>query len=231
VELLLRERAERVKAANEVPLPIRINASQFKDYLTDTSELAARMLRPTPEAPFKATRAGTVFHALMEQRFSSLTRQLSENAELDLADASEQLWQRQFEDTEFAEHEATIEELRANFEGSQWANAVAVFAEIEIQLAVDDNIFICKLDAVFQDAQGNYQVVDWKTGAAPTEAVDIEKRGLQLSLYRIAFATLMNLPLESVSACFYYVAENKVITPAHLLTVEELRQRWSEVVA
>lgn len=231
VELLLRERAERVKAANEVPLPIRINASQFKDYLTDTSGLAARMLRPTPEAPFKATRAGTVFHALMEQRFSSLTRQLSENAELDLADASEQLWQRQFEDTEFAEHEVTIEELRANFEGSQWANAVAAFAEIEIQLAVDDNIFICKLDAVFQDAQGNYQVVDWKTGAAPTEAVDIEKRGLQLSLYRIAFATLMNLPLESVSACFYYVGENKVITPTHLLTVEELRQRWSEVVA
>lgn len=231
VELLLRERAERVKAANEVPLPIRINASQFKDYLTDTSGLAARMLRPTPEAPFKATRAGTVFHALMEQRFSSLTRQLSENGELDLADASEQLWQRQFEDTEFAEHEATIEELRANFEGSQWANSVAAFAEIEIQLAVDDNIFICKLDAVFQDDQGNYQIVDWKTGAAPTEAVDIEKRGLQLSLYRIAFATLMNLPLESVSACFYYVGENKVITPAHLLTVEELRQRWSEVVA
>jgi DNA helicase-2/ATP-dependent DNA helicase PcrA len=208
---------------------VRINASQFKDYLTDTAGLAARMLRPVPEAPFKATRAGTVFHNLMEQRFGSLARQLTENSELDLADASEQLWEQQFEATEFAEHEATIEQLRANFESSPWALATAVFAEIEIQFALDNNIFICKLDAVFQDDSGNYEIVDWKTGAAPSEAADIEKRGLQLALYRIAFATLMKLPLEAVSACFYYVGENKVIKPPRLLTVAELRERWAEV--
>ncbi|MEY4410464.1 MAG: hypothetical protein RLZ69_38 [Actinomycetota bacterium] len=229
IELLLRERTARIKAANEVPLPVRINASQFKDYLTDTAGLAARMLRPVPEAPFKATRAGTVFHNLMEQRFGSLARQLTENSELDLADASEQLWEQQFEATEFAEHEATIEQLRANFESSPWALATAAFAEIEIQFALDNNIFICKLDAVFQDDSGNYEIVDWKTGAAPSEAADIEKRGLQLALYRIAFATLMKLPLEAVSACFYYVGENKVIKPTRLLTVAELRERWAEV--
>ena len=231
IELLLRERTERIKSANEVPLPVRINASQFKDYLTDTAGLAARMLRPVPEAPFKATRAGTVFHGLMEQRFSSLTRQLSESSELDLEGASEQIWARQFDETDFAEHEATIDELRANFESSRWANAVAAFAEIEIQLALDDNIFICKLDAVFQDEAGNYEIVDWKTGAVPATAEDIEKRGLQLALYRIALATLMKLPLESVRACFYYVGENKVITPTKLLTVQELRERWSELTA
>jgi len=136
---------------------------------------------------------------------------------------------RQLESQEAAGHRESLEVLRENFEASQWAKAVAEFTEIEIQLVLDSNIFVCKLDAVFRTTDGRYQIVDWKTGAAPADDADLENRGLQLSLYRIAFATLKSIPLEDVEACFYYVAENKVIHPKELLTVDQLRQRWKEI--
>ncbi|MEN9714549.1 MAG: hypothetical protein RJA35_16 [Actinomycetota bacterium] len=231
LELLLREREERIRATYDVPLPVRINASAFKDYLTDTQSLAGRMLRPVPLPPFKATRAGTLFHSVMEQRFSNLSHQLNESPELDIEDASERLWAVQLENADLADHAQTIEELKNNFALSKWATQTAAFAEIEIQLAMGENIFICKLDAVFQNSDGIYEIVDWKTGASPKDEEEIENRGLQLALYRIAFATLMQIPLESVRACFYYVGENRVVTPKRLLTVEELRTRWASVTA
>jgi DNA helicase-2/ATP-dependent DNA helicase PcrA len=102
-------------------------------------------------------------------------------------------------------------------------------------LAVANNIFICKLDAVFatQDSNGNqrFEIVDWKTGKAPTDAQDIADRSLQLALYRLAFATLKQIPLESVDACLYFVSENQVITAPTLLNRQQLLERWAAVTA
>lgn len=233
IELLLREREERIRTSTEVQLPVRINASGFKDYVTKPAETAARMLRPIPVEPFKATRAGTIFHAMMEQRFAGLERVLSDNPDVDLADAGEQLWAEQLGSVDLTEHQETIAELQATFATSKWANQVPYAAEIEIQLAIANNIFICKLDAVFvtQDAADNqrFEIVDWKTGKAPTDAQDIADRSLQLALYRLAFATLKQIPLESVEACLYFVSENQVVTPSALLNRQKLLERWAAV--
>lgn len=231
IELLLGEREARARAVHEVPLPVRINASAFKDYLTRTEELAERMLRPTPSRPFKATRAGTIFHSLMEKRMGELGQFMVEDLDLDIEDASERLWARQLESDDVIGFEESIELLKENFARSPWANRVAKYTELEIQLAIEDNIFVCKLDAVFQETNGQYQIVDWKTGVAPTQPQDLVDRSLQLSLYRIAFATLFDIPLAQVEACFYFVSENKVVQPTGLLTVEGLRQRWAQVVS
>jgi DNA helicase-2/ATP-dependent DNA helicase PcrA len=235
IELLLREREERVAASMQVQLPVRINASAFKDFVSKTEETAARMLRPIPVEPFKATRAGTIFHSMMEQRFAGLARVLADNPEVDLADAGDELWAEQLDAVDLAEHQATIAELQATFATSKWANQVPYAAEIEIQLAIANNIFICKLDAVFatQDANGNqrFELVDWQTGKAPTDAQDIADRSLQLALYRLAFATLKQIPLESVDACLYFVSENQVVTPPTLLNRQQLLERWAAVTA
>ena len=229
ISLLLSEREDRALANRSVQLPVRISASRFKDFVTQPAESAARMLRPVPEAPFKATRAGTVFHALMEERYASIARSLADEPLLDIEEESANLWARQLEQKDLGSHEEIIERLRNNFAKSRWANLAAEAAEIEIQLAVDQNIFVCKLDAVFRTPEGNYEVVDWKTGSAPDSEQDTANRALQLALYRIAFATLKGIPLERVSASFYFVSENREITPTELPDLAGIKQAWSAV--
>lgn len=229
IELLLQEREDRIKSRTLVPLPVRINASGFKDYLLNTSEVAERMLRPLPQKPYRATRAGTVFHAIMEQRNAALVRQLTQDPDLDIADESERLWALELASGELAGHQQTVEELQANFARSRWANLVAVEAETEIQLALGPNIFICKLDAVFLNEDGSLEIVDWKTGAAPANDTELAERSLQLSLYRLAFATLRQIPVDKVKASFYYVSDNTELVPNELLNLEQLKARWSQV--
>ncbi|MDE2409914.1 MAG: PD-(D/E)XK nuclease family protein, partial [Actinomycetales bacterium] len=148
-----------------------------------------------------------------------------------ISDESERLWARELNSGDLAQHQATVEELQANFASSRWANKVAVEAETEIQLAVGQNIFICKLDAVFLNDDGSLEIVDWKTGAAPADEAELGERALQLSLYRLAFATLRQIPLEKVSACFYYVSEDREMVPSDFLTLDQLKERWSKVAA
>ena len=68
VTLLLEERALRQAGAAVMPLPTRIPASRFKDYLDDPGAVAAGLRRPMPERPYRATRLGTLFHSWVERR-------------------------------------------------------------------------------------------------------------------------------------------------------------------
>lgn len=236
IDLLLGEREERLKTKVEVPLPVRINASGFKDYVTKPQQAADKMLRPIPEEPFKATRAGTIFHTMMEQRYAELARINSEVSELDLAEVGESIAAKQLSQVDLAEHQETIEKLQATFAKSKWANLVPEAIEIEIQLAVENNIFICKLDAVFPgdvsavNGLPTFEVVDWKTGVAPTNEQEVHERSLQLALYRLAFAALRNVPLENVSACLYYVTDDITVVPPHMLSREEILELWGRVL-
>ena len=77
------------------------------------------------------------------------------------------------------------------------AVARPIDVEIELHLPIDEHVFVCKLDAVYEVPPGSelaargirYQVVDWKTGKAPRDARDLELKQTQLALYRLAYAS------------------------------------------
>lgn len=234
IDLLLGERDEMLRQLDEVPLTVRINASGFKNYVTAPAKTAAGILRPVPEQPFKATRAGTIFHNLMEQRYADVVRVASEAPDIDLQEVGEQVWAQQLTQVNLADHAATVAEFQATFEKTKWASMLPEAIEIEIQLAIGANIFICKLDAVFPngtapDGSPLYEVVDWKTGVAPKDKQEVAERSLQLALYRLAFAELRGLPIENISACLYYVTDDQTVTPDHLLGREEILELWAAV--
>ena len=52
--------------------------------------------------------------------------------------------------------------------------------------------------------------MDWKTNRSP------ESDPLQLALYRLAWAELLGVPLERVSAQFYFVRTGTIVEPADL---------------
>lgn len=222
ISLLLAEREARLSADEYVPLPDRVPASRFKEYVTDAAGLATRMRRPLPERPYRQTRLGTLFHSWVEQRSGIAGGQESLDSSLLEQDLDESpgtllpLEQRELDE---------LAVLQRTFEASEWAELRPVEVEREINFVLGGQIIICKLDAVY-DRDGRYQIVDWKTGKAPTTAAELEERQYQLALYRLAFAQWKQVPADIIDAVFYYVSDDRVIRPDVLYSAEELGRRW-----
>jgi DNA helicase-2/ATP-dependent DNA helicase PcrA len=118
--------------------------------------------------------------------------------------------------------------LQATFERSPWADRRPVEVEREIHLPFDGRIVICKIDAIYRDGD-DYEVVDWKTGKAPKDAADLQSRQLQLALYRLAYSKWAGIPLDRITAAFYFVADDLIVRPEHIDGEEELLARWRAV--
>ena len=79
-----------------------------------------------------------------------------------------------------------------------------------------------RIDAVFRTQEG-WELVDWKTGRVP-HGRDLRQKSGQLALYRLAFARWQDVPVERVSAAFYYVAEDRVVRPHDLADEAQLER-------
>lgn len=91
-------------------------------------------------------------------------------------------------------------------------------------MVVDGILLRGRCDAVFTDsAGGTVDVVDWKTGAPPTEHEEKAVVAVQLALYRLAWHHLSGMPLGQIRAAFHYVAANLTVRPSDLLNEADLR--------
>ena len=220
VELLLEERALRLQSAGLVPMPTRIPASRFKDFVDDPAAVAAGIRRPMPQKPYRATRLGTLFHSWVEGRYGV-------GGDAEELDASLTDLDLDTDDVSAAE----FDRLREIFEASPWASRRPVDVEREIHLPFDGRIVICKIDAVYELDGGRFEIVDWKTGKAPKGAKDLDEKQLQLALYRLAYARWRGIDPNRIDAVFYYVSDDLVIRPGHIDDEAELRARWRAAFA
>jgi len=183
----------------------------------DPAATLQSLTRPMPERPYKATRIGTLFHAWVEQRAGVF-------GQTEVIDAAE------FERDDLTpENEADADrlaELKATFERSPWAALKSVEVEVEIHAPLAGHVFVCKLDAVYRLPDGRTQIVDWKTGKAPADEDDLERKQFQLALYRHAYSTWTETDPESIDAVFYFVADDAVIRPERIYSSSELSERW-----
>ena len=202
IDLLLKEQDDRIQRLGQVDLPVRIPASKFKDFITDLPAQAARYLRPVPTQPYRATKAGTVFHS----------------------------WVEEFIITEVDQAPQDIVQLTEIFKNSRFNNQTPSDVEIEINLTRGSNTFVCKLDAVFQ-SKDRFEIVDWKTGAAPKDKATEQQMILQLALYRFAYSELKKIPIENIDVCFYFVGEDLELRPESVPGPEELMQTWEKLFA
>ncbi|KQV26464.1 ATP-dependent DNA helicase [Yonghaparkia sp. Root332] len=228
VELLLAERAERLAGARRAPVPLRVAASTLKDFVTDPEGIAERLRRPMPQRPYRATRLGTVFHRWVEQRYGLATMEDAVDGIVLDPDAVDELGGEEVERERLAE-------LQATFARSSWATRRPLDVERELHVPLEGRILVCKIDAVYAlppgpDGEERVEVVDWKTGRAPRDADDRAAKELQLAVYRLAYARWRGLPLASVDAAFYFVADDKVVRPERLPDEAELRALWRAAI-
>ncbi|HET7414541.1 MAG TPA: ATP-dependent DNA helicase [Arthrobacter sp.] len=194
---LLLERHNAPNHRLEVELPQHISASTLVDLADDPTEVIRQLRRPVPRKPGMAARQGTAFHTWVEDYFG--TAGMLEFDEPRTADS-------------FIDETYDLDAMTATFKNSEWARRVPAAIEVPVETQVDTVVVRGRIDAVFQDGDGRWDLVDWKTGRVPS-ASQLGIRSVQLAVYRLAWARLKNVPLEQVNAAFYYVKENKVIRP------------------
>ncbi len=189
VLLLEEERAARA-AVREVPLPVSLSASQVVRLREDEEAFARELARPMPRPPAPAARRGTKFHAWVEGLFDE--RPLLDPSELPGA-----------EDDELGTDEDLVA-LQEAFLASDWAARKPHAVEAPFSLPLAGRVVVGRIDAVYDLGDGRWQVVDWKTGREAADPV-------QLAVYRLAWARLVGVPVEQVSASFLYVRTGREV--------------------
>ena len=207
--MLLAERSEHARRDGplEVAVPPHLSVSQLVVLRRDPQRLARSLRRPLPQTPTPYARRGTAFHAWLEQRFGSVRL-------LDL----DELPGAADEDAAGDEQLAALQEA---FLAGEWANRSPVEVEVPFATTIAGVVVRGRMDAVFADPGGRYDVIDWKTGRQPGPA-EAAAAAVQLSAYRIAWASLANVPVTHVRAGFHYVGEGATVRPADLMDPAEL---------
>jgi DNA helicase-2/ATP-dependent DNA helicase PcrA len=209
VTLLLAER-ERLAARDaelEVALPEHLSVSQLVALRQDPVGLARSLRRPMPTRPDPYARRGTAFHAWLEQRFGA-DRLLDLDELPGAAD-------------EDAAPEEALARLQQRFLASEWADRVPVEVEVPFATEIGGLVVRGRMDAVFRNEDGSFDVVDWKTGHRQTGAA-ADAAAVQLAAYRLAWASLAGVPVERVRAAFHYVADGVTVRPSDLLDADGL---------
>jgi DNA helicase-2/ATP-dependent DNA helicase PcrA len=201
-DLLLRERARHASPTVDVPLPSHLSVSALVTLRRDPAELARRLRRPMPAAPAPQARRGTAFHAWLEERFGA-----ARLVDLDELPGS---------GDEFAAPDGVLAELQAAFLASEWADRQPAEVEVPFETPLGPLTLRGRIDAVYADSAGGYEVIDWKTGPPPSGA-ELVAVGVQLAAYRLGWSRLTGVPVERVSAGFHHVAAGVTLRPVDLL--------------
>lgn len=194
--LLLEERERGNWLANP-QLPRRLSASKLMQLISDPVSFAEYLARPVPSVFSATAQRGTEFHRLLEERW------------LNQVELAEQEW---------AEEDL---DLRANFESSRFASLTPEHVEQSIEFELGGLVVVCKIDAIFNQ-DGEYQIVDWKSGSSPKDQQDLEVHAIQLALYRIAFSKWKEIGVERIRASFFFAGDAKEVAPDKLLSETEL---------
>lgn len=178
-------------------IPVRLSASKIVQLITDPEGFFEQTLRPMPQLFSDSAELGSRFHASLEEAFLA-------GSELDFSG--------------WAEDE---KELGQNFKASRFSDLEPYAIELPIEFSLGGTVVVCKLDAVFE-TPGGFEIVDWKSGRSPSGA-DLESRALQLAIYRVALAKKLELPVERISASFFFAADGQEVRP-ELVSERELEQ-------
>lgn len=188
-------------------MPTHVSASTVVELGKDPAAVAAQLRRPMPRRPSVSARAGTTFHAWVEEYFDS-------QAIFDIDELPGAA-------DDFVDQGYDLPALAQTFRNSEWGNRQPWAVEYPIETPIGGVTVRGRIDAVFQQPDGQWELVDWKSGRAPGPK-DLAERAVQLAVYRLAFSRLMQVPLDRISAAFYFVGSDRTVRPHDLADEHQL---------
>jgi DNA helicase-2/ATP-dependent DNA helicase PcrA len=220
-----RERGRRLDlvAAREEPslaafLPRRgdgmlsLSASDLTLYLTCPLKYKFARVFGIPQEPTINQRFGILFHNVLE-RFHKEPPENSEDGLRELNRLFESGWRRTgfgSSDDELQFRDRAREALRRYWENERESEGEPVWLERKFDFKVGDHHVRGRVDRVDRLPDGDYEVIDYKTGERKSEE-DLDA-DLQLALYRMAAREAWDIEVSTGS--YYYVLDgDKVAAP------------------
>ena len=189
----LREReALDARPGGERP-PATVSVGGVVDYTTCPKRFYWTSVRPLPRFSGPAARIGTEIHRWIERRASGQGQLLETDDAIDLTHE------------ELAGDPGRVERLRQSFLASRFAGVVPLFAERAFLLRVGTFTVSGRIDAIYGDPAGAWEVVDWKTGAGIAAP-------MQLELYGLACVEIWGKAPEDVTLSYCYLAKDEVMS-------------------
>ena len=145
-----------------------------------------------------AARIGTEVHRWIERRAIGQAVLLEVDETPDLT--SEEL----------AGEPGKVERLREAFLGSRFADVTPLHAERPFLLRLEGFTVGGRIDAVYGEPDGAWEVVDWKTGRRPAD--DDPLAALQLDLYGLACVEIWAKRPEDVTLTYLYLASGEEVS-------------------
>jgi DNA helicase-2/ATP-dependent DNA helicase PcrA len=186
----LRERETADAATGEIALiPQTVSASGLMDYEKCPKRFYWASVRPLPRFSGPAARIGTEIHRWIERRASGQGQLLETDDPVDLTQE------------ELAGDPGRVERLRRSFLASRYADLTPLFAERAFLLRVGEFAVAGRIDAIYGEPDGPWDVVDWKTGSSVADP-------LQLELYGLACVEIWGKRPEDLTLTYAYLARD-----------------------
>jgi DNA helicase II / ATP-dependent DNA helicase PcrA len=194
----LRER-EAVEGGPSVErTPQAVGASDLITYVQCPKRFYWSRVRPLPRFSGPAARIGTEIHAWIERRARGQGQLLELEDRVDLTDE------------ELAGDPGRVERLRESFLASRFAGVPPLYAERAFLLRLGEFSVGGRIDAIFGDPDGPWEIVDWKTGRPP--AADDPTLGMQLDVYGLAAVEIWGKAPVDLTLTYLYLANGDEVT-------------------
>jgi ATP-dependent DNA helicase UvrD/PcrA len=172
-------------------MPATIAVGGVVDYARCPKRFYWSYVRPLPRFSSPAARIGTEIHRWIERRSSGQTTLIDLDEPPDLTPE------------ELAGEPGRIERLRQAYLDSRFAGRVPLFAERPFLLQVDDFVLSGRIDAIYGEPEGAWEVVDYKTGRRPDPDDPLTR--LQLDVYALACTTVWSKRPENLRLVYLYL--------------------------
>ncbi len=194
----LRER-EAVEGGPSVErAPQAVGASDLITYVMCPKRFYWSRVRPLPRFSGPAARIGTEIHAWIERRARGQGQLLEIEDRPDLTDE------------ELAGDPGRVDRLRESYLGSRFSSMSPLYAERAFLLRLGEFTVGGRIDAIFGEPDGPWEIVDWKTGRRPT--ADDPTLGLQLDVYGLAAVEIWGKAPSDLTLTYLYLASGDEVT-------------------
>jgi DNA helicase II / ATP-dependent DNA helicase PcrA len=176
-----------------VHVPSTVSVGGLVDYGRCPKRFYWAAVRPLPRFAGPAARIGTEIHRWIELSSHGQGTLLETDEEPDLTVE------------ELAGRPGRMEELRAAFLASRFADAVPRFVERSFLLPFEGLVISGRIDAIFgADDDGPWEVVDYKTGRVPDEEDPLVRT--QLDVYALACIDVWRKRPQDLTLTYLYLS-------------------------
>ena len=190
--------AARAAGESRTPPPATLSVSALLEFERCPKLFYWEFVRPLPRRPSAAARTGTDLHRWIEQQSRGQGALFDPE---DLPDLAPE---------ERGQEPGTMTRLRETWTASRFAGVTPLATEKPFMLAVDGFMIVGRIDAIFGEQDGAWEIVDYKTGRVPD--ADDPVAGLQLDIYALAAHEVWGKKPSDLTLTYYYVSEGKEVS-------------------